>query len=599
MATPTPVFSATAADRCDVTPHRPEDIMYDIKNALAMFDPTALLADGVTPGGIGADNLKAAVVPNLSGLYNVESYGVVGDGATDDTAALAAAGAACLAAQGSLYAAPDLNLKITAMVDLKGIRFVDFRATITSYVDHAICIDAGYNSASTDSVYLYFAEIVKGNALNADDIGLRLSGLKNAEVHIQKCYYLQLYANAAVPTQTSIAYSQFHFGKIDALELYGAAGLSWINENNFFGGRFTTIHIGNAGAGYPHGNNVFYKPCMEAGEFHVIKGVRNRVYDARTEGVCAVTFDAGTYRNAFIDNYPSNPGNLLGWGVVTDNGFENFYTTTAEMGLVPVPLISLDMNTPILDSSCAYAVTNVIPGLVKHHIHAWQMLFDVTVPVTQMKRFYFLSDATLWRPYCQVFDANMVALDGALATYVLGGFSWSVADACYYRAANRFMQDWAFDNSTVKYARIWVASGNAAGVFASAQFKTEVHRNYVCEADRVAQSLRRSLYQAASPTKGVGRIGDTAGTSDGIFTCISRVETTSTSAKVLGDGTVDATAVAGMINDDIIGVAMDNEETHWTHINNIAGLVITLHDVLTAASASGSKIVTNRWFKVT
>lgn len=58
MATPTPVFSATAGDSSAIAPHRPEDIMTDLANALGMFDPTGTLADGVTAGGIGADNLK-------------------------------------------------------------------------------------------------------------------------------------------------------------------------------------------------------------------------------------------------------------------------------------------------------------------------------------------------------------------------------------------------------------------------------------------------------------------------------------------------------------------------------------------------------------
>ncbi|MDD4891580.1 MAG: glycosyl hydrolase family 28-related protein, partial [Phycisphaerae bacterium] len=88
MAKPTPVFSATAGDSSAVAPHRPEDIMYDIKNALGMFDPTALLADGVTAGGIGADNLKDGEITAAkfaAGLAITDA--VLGDRTADPTIA--------------------------------------------------------------------------------------------------------------------------------------------------------------------------------------------------------------------------------------------------------------------------------------------------------------------------------------------------------------------------------------------------------------------------------------------------------------------------------------------------------------------------------
>ena len=61
MATPTPIFSATAGDNSSVAPHRPEDIMTDALNALMMFDPAAHLSDGVTHGGITPENIR--VIP--------------------------------------------------------------------------------------------------------------------------------------------------------------------------------------------------------------------------------------------------------------------------------------------------------------------------------------------------------------------------------------------------------------------------------------------------------------------------------------------------------------------------------------------------------
>jgi hypothetical protein len=72
---------------------------------------------------------------------------------------------------------------------------------------------------------------------------------------------------------------------------------------------------------------------------------------------------------------------------------------------------------------------------------------------------------------------------------------------------------------------------------------------------------------------------------------LSYVETTSTSDEIAGAGTIALTSVTGISSGDYFGVELDTGEMQWTTVNGApAGLVVTLTDVLTGASSSGSTV---------
>ncbi|TMV48923.1 hypothetical protein FE783_14715 [Paenibacillus mesophilus] len=260
-----------------------------------------------TMGAAGAAFLAGGLVPEAfagqpqgtvtAGVYgggepsccmdcvNVADYGVIGDGTADDTAAFQLAADAARASGKALYVPAAMKVKISSTVNLRYIPYIESLGTIVSYVDHSHALLVGNDSRNTKVFRLYFAGVTKGNTLNQDDIGIRAVGLKNAKMTVMSCYYLQLFADAADPTMSSIAYCEFYLGRmINTLELYGAAGTSWINENTFYEGALKKIVIDSAS--YSHNNNVFIKPCVEGADavIQIKKGVRNKFYDLRTEG---------------------------------------------------------------------------------------------------------------------------------------------------------------------------------------------------------------------------------------------------------------------------------------------------------------------------
>lgn len=114
------------------------------------------------------------------------------------------------------------------------------------------------------------------------------------------------------------------------------------------------------------------------------------------------------------------------------------------------------------------------------------------------------------------------------------------------------------------------------------------------------RQLRRPLYQASAPTKGIARPGQQIGNATGMFTCTSRADTTMVVAAVASDATITVASATGIVAGDLIGVLLDNGLTHWTKVSGApSGAVVTLAAAMPSAAAIGRQVSANRWIAVT
>lgn len=229
-------------------------------------------------------------------VVNVLAYGVVGDDVADDTTALELAKTDALAIPNTvLYIPAEVNLYIPGGIDLFGIRNVICEGQIRT--DFGSFIDVGYNSAKPDQTQYKFGFVKDGT--------LRVSGIKNTDLQVNRADHLMFYANGDIVTKASIAYNRIQLGLIQHLEFFSeGSAIGWINENKFFGGRIFRITMdGN----YNHNHNVFFSPSLEGGAvINILKGRYNSFYDVRFEGTNYVTFGADTDNNTLIRNWYSN-----------------------------------------------------------------------------------------------------------------------------------------------------------------------------------------------------------------------------------------------------------------------------------------------------
>jgi len=545
--------------------------------------------------GDGSVNIGKVSVP----MVYPQWCGVVGDGTTDDTTALTNAVNTAISSDNTLYIPQGLEIRITDTVDMKGLRSVRSEGKIIVDFDNGIGIRAGYDSRSGRPSKIHFACIYRG-ANSTSNILLRLVGLKNAVVDIQLCPYVQLYADSSDETISSIACSTFHWGTINKLELYGDSGTSWINENLHIGGRFDTILIDSVS--YPHNDNVFLKPCIELGSIQVMKGINNTFYDIRSEGDTQITFGSDTYHNIVIDRYQSDSNAVEGRSVVTDNGWENYVIGSIENLLIRENLVVVDRNTGLFDSTGELpSLSNATPGLEKLYAESWAYVLDITIPVSDIRRFYFHSDTIAWRPQVTCYDSGMNVLDGTDPWYISNNGGWYAFEGYYSFYTDVQNARIIFNNPSVAYARIRIMAGTYGAIFG--YFAIDAYYDKTKDGSRIlktiGKNIRRPLYQVNIPTQGIGNIGDIITSDDGILQCMSRTDTSLTANAPSGATSVIVESVTGMSLGDLIGIHQDNGQTHWTSISGIDAETnsVNLVSALSSDASSNNPVATNRWIQ--
>jgi hypothetical protein len=570
-----------------------------------------------------ADAAQADATLAKSRVFDVRDYGAIGDGVADDTVPLVACGAACAAANGTLYVPKHVTIRITAPVDLRYIRNIEWYGRLV--IGHTSGYGVRFGSTSIQGGFglnYFFNDVAYAGVQS--NVALQAVGMKNAKTTILSCPYFQMYADAADSTISSVAYNDFWFGKVDKHELYGEAGLSWITRNHFWGGRLTTVIV--TGIGYSHNDNIWHGPSLENATVTFNTGNSNHMRDVRGEGTLAVTLAAGTVMNRVVQDWLSNPTTL--WTTITkvDNGFDNEVLTEFQEEASVRTVFRIDSASRLTNASSPWitphATARILPGFrkLKAPASAADVLDTGIFPIehltaaatkegsTKIKRMNFQSDASIWRVKVKVYDANMVALDGSGGQdYIdpVGGWGWSVPNAAYQHGANVGLTTVriVFNNPTVKFARIILFANSASATFTWANLTVPIQAPYGDEIlDRIHRQMERPLSQVGMtvPTHSLLQRGDIIATDTGLLIVTHRVDTTISVAAAAAATTITVASATGIATGDLIAILLDDDTTHFTTVNGApVGNVVTIAVALPSAAAIGRDVATNRFLPIT
>lgn len=244
-------------------------------------------------GGVATD-----VQSKLREFVSVKDFGAVGDGVTDDTAAIQAA--LDYGAANGIRVVGQGTFKISSKVVIKGD--ADFsQVTFNVFSTPAVAVEVSTGNATDPTTVLSNVVVWLPKRLNnATKSGNGWSS-QGVGVRVVNAYSCQLFVGNVVNFATGLLMTSFGTGnvynniylghlennKVNLALTPGNSG-AWVNENIFIGGRFS--HYSNEGtsvSGTRHillskatstvNNNLFMKPSIEGNvpEYHVENGGSN------------------------------------------------------------------------------------------------------------------------------------------------------------------------------------------------------------------------------------------------------------------------------------------------------------------------------------
>lgn len=571
---------------------------------------------------------------------NVLDYGAVGDGVTDDSAAVQAAADYCVANSMSLYAPAGYTIYLDSAVDLRSIRYIDFGADIL--VNPAIVgvpVTVGGFAQSSGGRWRFNsvsdgASVILGPP-PARPV-FRVYGSKAFQIELGSCQYFQIYSNAAVTSGNSNAYNQIYLnGAVLKMELFGDTGFSWINENFVYGGRIAQLIID--GTNYPHNHNKFFNNTFEGAAVDVqfLGGAHvNTIYGARFENTgssAGILFSADSYSNYVITSW-SGTGNprtqFENYPLVSDSGEGNLVTTEASYLFSRELLFDVSPASKIVANSTSSAALAMSVGRSAHQntpvavfnpslrgfsVAAFRVIaLSDYIPVELGDCFGFSADyeGDLLRSAIYVYDADMkpIISEGSGGAYISqagtafgvvdgrGGYGQSVnvsAQALTQRVA-------AVVRPEVKYVQVAVTSGNVAAFVRSVQAVSWTRPIKGIKMTGASAMLTGPTALNGAPTRGFVPYGSQVldiSTSPATLRYVSyEYETFVNGALSAGATSVTVVDPESIANGDIVGILLDDETTHWTTVSALSGSTFTIAAIPAGRSvADQSRITFNRW----
>lgn len=449
---------------------------------------------------------------------NVKEFGAVGDGINDDTNAFKAAANYARLNNFSLFVPQSVGSYIISdTVDLLGIREVKINGTINSRVAGAPTLLVGGDSSNTLPCVAYIARLVRSNP-SRNDIGVRVTGVKNGKITIMKDYYTQVYVNETISNQGSVSYSDFFMGEVDRLEFYGEPDTSsWITDCNIYGGRYKEIIIGHPGGLFRHNNLIFYKPCVENlnSKIEIFNGNRCIFNGIRSEGGTKYYFYEKSRHNVIIDNYIPSSQFISGWGTVgLDLGMENIVISPMQQNMIRVPVFRFDANTPLYGIDSPQKLDEIAFEKQQDKLRLFTSKYITTLELdpSKVRRVGFLSDSEYFIPEFQVQDEFGLPIDDPTAIAGSGSV-WDPAKKMQTYLTGTSSKEMAYDKNGAKKIKYRLrTSGSAGGNFAQyVVVYLEVKRENLDYAFRVADSLKDKFFRfkgTTPPTSGSWKKGE-------------------------------------------------------------------------------------------
>lgn len=553
-----------------------------------------------------------------------EQYGASGDGIADDASSLTTAIAAAIS-QGKTLVGKG-TYRVASNVNFRNA-FVDFsQATID--VDHSgVGITIGGHAASPNNPSQRFYIVTRSSGTDAQTTPtIRCIGAKGQYITVERTTYFQIYADTDSSvggnsgTDYSSAYSAFHLRYVTTVELTNnpstdGSSVQWINENQFYLNRTNNIYINGT---YTHNHNHFYAGTFEgAADIDIETGLDNWITGARFElGPTTINFGALASRNVIEKTWSSSAFSgstfsQLPNGTITDSGTQNVVRDARAKIYARSVVAQADVADVILDNDVSeinYRDTTL--QRIKTTLNGNRnLLFSDYLPVKTGDWFSFLAlngdggDTLRYRPTMEFYDKNLVPVSSATGfvnsatmTSVSGH---TVTHSTGVSAADAIINAAAESGATYCRAVFRSSNGQTANELART---LRIERYTVSDLTSDAQpnliTEPSVKVVSAIPTKGFAPLGYTATKSDGTAFYINTfsLSTTSTNARVGTDTTIDLSTVTGITSGDIIGINLDDRSTHWTTVNGApSGSTVTLSVAIPSATASGSRVVLNRW----
>lgn len=567
----------------------------------------------------------------LSQMANVQSFGVVGDGVTDDRAALLAAKAYAISTGKTLYCPSGLTVKLGSSTDLTGVKKIDFQSDIL-IPSGTLTIGGFFNSGNGQ---LLFRSVTNGNNTLAAPPAtpvLRITGLSNSFVSVYSCNYIQLYADSAVSNNRAVAYNIMQFvGIVTLVELTDSGAVSsYVNENFIYADRLIKYKI--IGVSYPHNHNKLFHPCMEGALAEIVfnKAWTNQVYGARFEGMSAnpaITFDSNTVSNTVISTW-SGTGNPDAQfqipAIVSDAGEGNMVTSEAATEFNKTPILSVNANSMIVGTAtssnapdrriCASVaglttlpVSVITPSLAGFSTATFDIIaVSDPIPVKLGDVIYWDGEYSgdLIRPIVWVLDENQKPLKSEGG----GGVFYSQPNLTSFDTtyglytsgsglSTQFLLPGAVVRSEVKYVRVGVFQSDAGLIksIGASIYTQALKRSPTEDAARTSFSIP---VVDGTPTRGFVPLNFTVWdkTARELKYVSYQFETQTNGALSAGATSVTVANAGSIANGDLCGILLNDLTTHWTAVSSLAGSTFTIAAIPAGkAAASGNRVVFNRW----
>jgi hypothetical protein len=540
--------------------------------------------------------------------FSVTDKGADPTGAVDATAAFNLAAAQAIADELTLVGQG--TFKISGAVNLRNVR-CDFSSATIILDSGASSFVIGGSSFVKTNPKQSFKKITRSGGVTSTPT-VRIAGSKDQAIEIDNVDYLQVYADAttAPTTDGSFAYSSIRLGNVDKLELSGADSSSWINENNFYLQRCAELIVSGA---YGHNHNHFHGGVFESGANITFNtGKDNYIHNARFESGGTVTFASGTERNTVINTWDSSRVPFDDPGVtVVDSGFDNavmddfslyrYSDTVAYTDISAwVPDTQTSPSTPryshLQRIATASATVDIIQsGFVA--INAGDVFRWVTVSNTGD-----IDNASCkYRAKIYFYDAKLMPITASTDFIYapIGSMSTLSGNSIRSGADTAKSAVWiqpAAITAGVRFVKVsWLSTGGTSAVQMFVTHFTQHQNVYKGIAGQVIQP--KEILVSGSPTQGYAEAGATCIKSDGSAKYLNKIalESTLSIAAVTSDASVTISALAGTAIGDIVGINLDNGDTHWTTVSARTSTLITLTVAMPSAAAIGSRIVFNRW----